>query len=325
MNKIGKEEFLNKFIDDNMPNVETVGTIYEKMINSKGQTEEEFLRDYKPEDYEKPSVTVDTLIFTIDDKDTKNYRKLPEKELKLLMIKRGNHPYMGNWAIPGGFVDINESMEQAAERELFEETGVKDVYLEQLYTFGDVERDPRMRVVSTSYMALADKATLNVKAGDDADEAKWFSVKSKVLKEIKTDIKNGYIFERFIQLVLINGEISASARLIERKIYKNKKSTIEYEIVDSNGIAFDHAKIIYMAITRLRNKVEYTDIVFNLMPTLFTLTELQKVYSILLDKELFATQFRRKVLPMVVETNKTTKGGGQRPAKLYMFNPHWND
>ena len=124
--------------------------------NKDGLTEKEFLRSYDSDKYKKPSVTVDTLIFTIDEKVSKNYRKLPEKELKILMVKRADHPFIGQWAIPGGFVDINESMEEAAERELFEETGVNNIYLEQLYTWGDVDRDPRTRVISTSYMALVD-------------------------------------------------------------------------------------------------------------------------------------------------------------------------
>lgn len=293
--------------------------------NKDGLTEKEFLRSYDSDKYKKPSVTVDTLIFTIDEKVSKNYRKLPEKELKILMVKRADHPFIGQWAIPGGFVDINESMEEAAERELFEETGVNNIYLEQLYTWGDVDRDPRTRVISTSYMALVDKDTLEIKAGDDASDAKWFSVKGKVLKEVKTNTINGYIYDKHIILSLKLDDIILTAEVIERKKYENKRSTISYCIVENKGIAFDHAKIIISALTRLKNKVEYTDIAFNLMPELFTLTELQKVYSILLDRDLLAAQFRRKINHMVIETNETTKGGGQRPAKLFKFNPHWNE
>ena len=241
------------------------------------------------------------------------------------MIKRADHPYINRWAIPGGFVEINESMEEAAERELYEETGVNNIYLEQLYTWGDVDRDPRMRVISTSYMALVDKDSLEVKAGDDASDARWFSVKRKLLKEVKTNTSNGYIYDKYIMLTLKVDNIELTSEVIERKKYENKRSTVSYKIVENNGIAFDHAKIIISALTRLKNKVEYTDIAFNLMPELFTLTELQKVYSILLDKELLAAQFRRKINNMVIETNETTKGGGQRPAKLFRFNPHWDE
>ena len=291
--------------------------------NKDGLTENEFLERYDSNKYEKPSVTVDTLIFTVDERISKNYRKLPEKELKVLMIKRGDHPFINKWAIPGGFVNIKESMEEAAKRELFEETGVENIYLEQLYTWGDVNRDPRMRVIYTSYMALVDKDTLDIKAGDDVADAKWFSVKTEILKEVKTNTDNGYMYEKYIKLALECHEIVLNGEVIERKLYENKKLSISYDVVESEGIAFDHAKIIISALTRMKNKVEYTDIAFNLMPEMFTLSELQKVYSILLGKELLAAQFRRKINNMVIETNETTKGGGQRPAKLFKFNPHW--
>lgn len=136
-----------------------------ELRNKDGLTEKEFLERYKPGDYERPSVTVDMLLFTVDNKEQEDYRKLPEKELKLLLIKRKDHPYMGKWAIPGGFVDINEAVETAVYRELKEETNIDNVYMEQLYTFGDEEddkygrkkRDPRMRVISVSHMALVSK------------------------------------------------------------------------------------------------------------------------------------------------------------------------
>ena len=116
--------------------------------------------------YEKPSVTVDIVIFTIQ-----------ENDLKVLLVKRGIEPFKGEWAIPGGFVRINESLEDAAMRELKEETGVKDVYLEQLYTFGEPKRDPRGRVITVDYMALINSENMKLKATTDVSEAQWFSVK----------------------------------------------------------------------------------------------------------------------------------------------------
>jgi 8-oxo-dGTP diphosphatase len=115
--------------------------------------------------YEKPSVTVDIVIFTIQ-----------QNELKVLLIRRGLEPFKNSWAIPGGFVKLSESLEEAAKRELFEETGVKDVYLEQLYTFGEVKRDPRGRVITISYLALINSNNVNLKASTDVVEAKWFSL-----------------------------------------------------------------------------------------------------------------------------------------------------
>jgi ADP-ribose pyrophosphatase YjhB (NUDIX family) len=149
-------------------------------------SEREFLENYDVNKYEHPSVTVDTLIFSVMDNDTSNYRKLPEKELKILLIRRKDHPYINQWALPGGFVEMDEDLDDAAYRELREETSVKDVYLEQLYTWGDVNRDPRTRVISCSYMALINGKNTVIRASSDARDVQWFSLRSKVIQENKT-------------------------------------------------------------------------------------------------------------------------------------------
>ncbi len=123
------------------------------------------MKGYDPSKYERPSVAVDIVVFTIKDDD-----------LKVLLIKRGVEPFKGMWALPGGFIRMNETLEESALRELEEETGVRDVYLEQLYTFGDPKRDPRTRVISVTYMAIVDSSKIKLKATTDAKEAKWFSV-----------------------------------------------------------------------------------------------------------------------------------------------------
>jgi len=115
--------------------------------------------------YEKPSVTVDIVIFTIKD-----------NELKVLLVKRNVEPFKNSWAIPGGFVKMSESLEEAAKRELAEETGIKDVYLEQLYTFGEPKRDPRGRVITVSYIALVNSDKISLQAATDVSDVKWFSV-----------------------------------------------------------------------------------------------------------------------------------------------------
>lgn len=280
-------------------------------------TEEEFLKNYDAAMYERPSVTVDMLIFTVMGKEKENYRKLPEKVLKILLIKRGEHPCLGQWALPGGFVAANESLEEAAIRELKSETNIDNIYMEQLYTFGDVNRDPRTRVISCSYMALVDTSTIEVKAGEDAEEVGWFTVKHNLLKETRTMTEEGYIKEKFIKLIFTsdNEELSAVVKVTEK--VNGKVSRVSREVIESNAIAFDHAKIIEYAVERLRNKIEYTNIAFNLMPELFTLTELQQVYEVILDKELLAAAFRRKIADRVVETTEFTKDAGHRPSKLY--------
>lgn len=293
--------------------------------NKLGLTEEQFMATYDASKFERPSVTVDMLIFTVTDEEKKNYRKLPEKVLRLLMIKRGDHPYIGQWALPGGFVQMYESLDEAALRELKEETNIDDIYMEQLYTWGDVVRDPRTRVISASHMSLVDSSTLDIKASDDADDAKWFTVSCKLYQEQKTVTEKGYNLQRLFKLSLLNDDDELSAIIKTVKTVEGKVTKIEREVVESNGIGFDHAKIIEYAIERLRSKIEYTDIAFNLMPELFTLTELQQVYEVILDTELLKANFRRKTADMVIETNEYTKDAGHRPSKLFRFNPNWQE
>ncbi len=287
-------------------------------------TEQQFLAAYDAGKYERPSITVDMLIFTVTDEDKENYRKLPEKVLRLLMIKRGDHPYIGQWALPGGFVLMDESLDEAALRELKEETNIGKLYMEQLYTWGDVSRDPRTRVISTSYMSLVESSTLDIRASDDADDAKWFTVSCRLYQEQKTITEKGYVLQRLFKLSLSNDENNLSAIIKIMKTVEGKVTKVDREVVESNGIAFDHAKVIEYAIERLRSKIEYTDIAFNLMPDLFTLTELQQVYEVILDTELLKANFRRKTADMVVETNEYTKDAGHRPSKLFKFNPNWS-
>ncbi|MGN7384477.1 MULTISPECIES: NUDIX hydrolase [unclassified Paenibacillus] len=282
-----------------------------------GLTEREFLERYRAGDYERPSVAVDMVMFTVTEAEENNYRKLPEKELRVLLIQRGAHPFLGKWALPGGFVRSNETTEQAAARELYEETGVDNVYLEQLYTFSDVGRDPRTWVMSCSYMSLINSGQVQLKAGDDAVGAAWFKVSYRLLRERKELIEGGYVkaLQYELRLSSDHGELTA---VVERTVTATETSTAtSYTIVSNDGLAFDHAKIIAYAIERLRGKVNYTDIALHLMPKLFTLTELQQVYEVILDKELLKAAFRRKVADLVTETDHYTENAGHRPSRLY--------
>lgn len=293
--------------------------------NKLGQTEEQFLKAYDPSKFERPSFTVDMLIFTVVNEEKLNYRKLAEKELKMLLIKRGDHPSIGKWALPGGFVEMKEDLDDAAKRELKEETNLENIYMEQLYTFGDVDRDQRTRIISSAYMALVDNSNLKVEAGDDADDARWFSVKCKLFEQQKNLTEKGYVLEKLFKLELKCNEIEISAVLKQTKSVYGRASNNEIEIISQDGIAFDHGKVIHYAIERLRSKIEYTDIAFNLMPEFFTLAELQQVYEVILDKELLKANFRRKIEEMVIETNEYTKDAGHRPSKLYRFNENWTN
>jgi ADP-ribose pyrophosphatase YjhB (NUDIX family) len=264
------------------------------------------------------------LIFTIGEKE-KTYRELPEKSLEILLIKRGGYPFKDKWAIPGGFVGIREDIYEAAKRELKEETNIENVYMEQLYTWGEVERDPRMRVVSSSYMALVPKDKLDFKAGDDAKEARLFSVKLNPVSE-KDIIENNEIVgaKTLYKLVLYNSEENITLTSDIKSIKKFSGSTIEETLdIISSDLAFDHSKIILYAIQRLRNKTEYTTIAFNLIGEKFTIGELQTVYSTILDKKYTMANFRRKIMPMLLEDSEMEENKGHRPAKYYKLNKYY--
>jgi 8-oxo-dGTP diphosphatase len=289
--------------------------------DNQGLTEQEFLQQYDAGSYDRPSVAVDMLIFMVADEEKTDYH--PNKSLKILLIKRGNHPYLGQWALPGGFVTADESIEDAALRELREETNLDNIYLEQLYTWGDVQRDPRTRVISCSYVALVDHVAMNVKAGDDADDAGWFKLGYDVVQEKKTQIGHSFVSEKLIRIHLLGdlASLTAIVRVVETS--EGPVTRVSREVVDSQGIAFDHARMIEYAIERLRSKLEYSDVVFHLMPEAFTLSELQQVYEAILGKELLATVFRRKIARMVIKTDHFTRDVGRRPSRLYRFNTDW--
>jgi 8-oxo-dGTP diphosphatase len=181
------------------------------------------------------------------------------------LIRRGNKPFAGKWALPGGFVDADEPLDKAAARELHEETGMADVYLEQLATFGDPGRDPRGWVISVAYLALTGADTIAaIKAGDDACDAAWF------------------------------------------------------DAYDLPPLAFDHELILSTALRQLRQQLQYTTAGLRLLPGMFTLTELQDVYEIVLQTELDKRNFRRKFQSLsILEDTGRLQYGDHRPAKLY--------
>lgn len=278
-----------------------------------GMTEEQFLATYKPGDYERPSVATDMVIFTVTDAEEENYRKLARKELRILLIHRGGHPYLGCWALPGGFVRPTETTEQAAARELKEETGVSEVYLEQLYTFSQPDRDPRTWVMSCSYMALIDSSRVQIEAGDDADDAAWFQASFRM--------KERHGRQEVWELTLSHEDIFMQA-LLEKEAGRPFTESV---ILTSGSLAFDHARILAYAFERLRGKLNYTDLALHLMPEYFTLTQLQQVYEVVLDKELPTAAFRRKAAPLVAETDNYTENEGHRPSRLYRRNQEDQD
>ena len=207
-------------------------------------------------EFPRAALTVDCVVFGLD-----------EDELEVMLIRRGLEPYAGRWALPGGFVHIDETLDEAARRELEEETGLRKVYLEQLFTFGAVDRDPRERVVTVAYYALVKLSDHKIRAATDATDAAWFSLS------------------------------------------------------DLPDLAFDHAHILEVALERLKSKVRYQPIGFELLPRKFTLTQLQRMYEIILDRPLDKRNFRKKILGMdlLIELDEVQKDVAHRAARLYKF------
>lgn len=226
-----------------------------ELKNDDGLTEKEFLEQYRPGGYQRPSVTVDTLIFAVDPEG-----KEEEEGPELLLIRRGNHPCMGQWAIPGGFVNMDESLEEAAARELMEETGISGLCMEQLYTWGDVKRDPRTRIISVAYLAVAPKDELTPAAGDDAKEAVWFRVKKKKLSDLENGATYALTVENEEQHIFIGYRITEAytrqGLMWKKEIHAELLPAILIE--DSEELAFDHAYILNAALDRLEEmKKEY--------------------------------------------------------------------
>ena len=213
-------------------------------------TEEEYLKSYDSSGFQKPSVAVDLVLFTVQ-----------QETLQVLLTERTQYPYIGRPALPGVFVRIDETLDEAAQRALYQKTGLHDIYFEQLYTWGGLGRDPRMRIISVSYYALVPASQI-----PETEQNKFFSVE---------------------------------------------------EILQHEDIAFDHKEIIIYGRERIRNKVNYTDIAFSLVPEEFTLPQLQKIYEILLGQKLYKTNFRKKIADKIQQTEKFTSGTKHRPSRIY--------
>lgn len=269
-----------------------------KLYNS----EEEFLKEYDSSMFEKLSMTTDILIMSVSSEETGNYRKLTEKKFSILLVKRDNYPFKDKWCLPGGFVGIDETLDEAAKRILKNETNLKDIYIEQLYTFSGIDRDPRMRVVSTSYMALVDKNRLNDKL---CANASWFNV--FILED-----------EKSYHVTLDNGNEQIKF-IVGKKLRDLTTDRYDFKVIKNDKLAFDHPLVIISGLERLKNKIEYTDIVFNMMPEYFTLGELQQVYEVILGKKLLDPAFRRIIANKVEKTTKLKTGEGHRPSALFRY------
>ena len=268
------------------------------------KTEEEFLKDYDPKAFDQLSMTSDILLISVSDQEQTNYRKTSKKMMSILLVKRDDYPYKDKWCLPGGFLNPKtETLEECAKRVLKTETNLSNIYLEQLYTYDAIDRDPRTRVVSTAYIALIDKNKLTEMINLNAS---WFDI---VLLEEKNNI---------VDITLDNGKDTIHLS-IKKELREKTTDRYRFIAVKNDALAFDHALVILAGIERVRNKINYTDIVFNMMPEYFTLGELQQVYEVILNKKLLDPAFRRIIANKVVKTNKMKTGEGHRPSALFKY------
>lgn len=301
--------------------------------------EKEFLAGYDLTKYDRPSVAADVVVFSVmKDDECEDVRRLQEKKLKILLIRRGGFPYKGSWAMPGGFCRKGEDVIDSARRELCEETGIDDAYVKLVGVYGEPDRDPRGWVISSTYMALMNGRDCRLKAGDDAQDARWFTVE---LTDISTEVTEAAEVSGTGEEIVKN-EVEASCKVQNEKRYrlvlKDADSDIKltavlrrtdmsscgrssdsYDIEECEGLAFDHARIITEAVLGLREDVRRDmELAFDLLPERFTLTELQNVYEQIWDMELTTPNFRRKIAEYVEETDAYQSGERYRPAKLFM-------
>ncbi len=244
-----------KKLDENLPNSDIFSILNTKRTIPKSTIKMPV--NIKTENKcQHPIVAVDMTIFTVQ-----------ENTLQVLLIQMKKKPFQGKWALPGGLVKINETLDEAAKRILAEETNVRNVYLEQLYSFSDLNRDPHQRVISVAYFALINAQGIKLKTIPKYADVQWFSI-----KKVPSDL------------------------------------------------AYDHKKILKYALTRLKSKLEYTNIVYGLLPKKFTLSQLQKIYEVILNRKLDKRNFRKKILFLdLLKPTSSFQKGKHRPARLYEF------
>lgn len=277
---------------------------------------EKFLELYSDSKYERPSVTVDGVIFRIASKKNDNYRKLPEKKLQVYLIKRQYQPFKDTYGVVGTFIDLNNELNETTKLCVKNKVNLQNYYFEQLFTFGETARDPRSRVISVSYLFLTNNK-------EELKNGEWFDVNLVETNSVFEEKKDGYVLTKFFDLKLSN-ENNVLNNKIKLKIEKtNLEEKKELSLLE-NSLAFDHLKIIYYAFERLKNKLEYTDIVFNLIDKEFTLTELKQCYELILGEHLLDANFRRKISNMVAPLNKFAEAKGHRTSQLYIHNPNWS-
>lgn len=295
--------------------------------------EENFLENYDINKYDRPSLAADIAVFSIGRKESaeEDYRKLPPKRLRILMIRRAEQPFLDNWALPGGFMKKGETIYETARRELKEETGTDKAYLELCQVFSDSNRDPRGWIVSQAFMAVLNEEDIAkgyITASGDAGDAAWFDVSVRKVSETRQENDNEITCDNDYELILEGDEglkdensLVLKGLVREHMEYRDYHEITEYHIVNAQGIAFDHARIIVSVFNRLRRMLSNDiRIAFDFMPKNFTLTDIQETVELISGQELIKPNFRRKIADYVMETDQVIQNGGHRPAKAFVRN-----
>lgn len=284
-------------------------TDYLEKRNEQGKTLSEFLATYDADKYKHPSTTVDMVVATVQD-----------KALKILLVKRRDHPFIGCWATPGGFIQFGEDIDAAAMRELYEETGLREgIYFRQLYTFGKADRDPRTHVITTAYITLAPETVIRQsKAGDDAVDTEWFTVKHQIINEGD--------YERTTRLTLESTKDTMVYYISERVIDNWVKVYSQFSAAEStNQLAGDHIKIINMAINEIQEHALSGGLIFNMLPEEFTLNALRQAYEAITGVEIASSRkpnFNRDIQRYVLPTGHTEKSAKTRRRETALYKPN---
>ncbi len=272
------------------------------------QSEKEYLSQYNINKYERPSVTTDIAAFMIRSEESDNYKRDSENRLSILLVKRGVHPFMDCWALPGGFLKPNETVEECALREITEETNVVPVAILPVGVFSEPGRDPRGWIISNAFFSVITEESVKQVGGDDAADAQWFDV------SFEKDNDGDYHLSLSLRGNTALESIHLDAVLTKERTKFGKSIFL---IKDSGGLAFDHARIIAEAVCLLRKYAQDFNTIFDFLPEKFTLNEVQKVQETILDISILPANFRRKINDYVIETDEYTQGAGHRPARLF--------
>lgn len=261
--------------------------------------ERNYLDEYDIKKYERPSIAADMAVLMVRDEKSLNPKKSAVKKLCIMLIKRAEHPYKEKWALPGGFLNMNETIEECAARELNEETGLEKFYLRQFRTYSGINRDPRGRIISCAYISLINNSEDIVKASSDAEEAAWFDISIS-----ETELGFSYTLSLNEEIILNIEAEHINDEAVVRNI--------------SGELAFDHINIITDAIHYIRSGIDTTEYIFSLLPKKFSIPQMQTVYALIKGRNVSKEVIHRLYDKKIEKTMAAAEDGQHKRAILYI-------